>query len=292
MARLDARLPQNVAGEFFVDSSCIDCDTCRQVAPSVFAQAKDIEQAYVHHQPETWSETERALMALIACPTASIGTTEKRNARTTARNFPERITANVHYCGYTSERSFGGSSYLIRRSEGNVLVDSPRAAGPLLKRIEGLGGVKRMLLTHRDDIADHAKFRKHFGCERLIHRLEVSSRIADIEVQLDLDNPSWIDEEFLAIPVPGHTRGSVAYLYQQRFLFTGDHLWWSPNVKALHASRRVCWYDWKQQIRSMERLLEFDFEWVLPGHGRRYQAPSAAAMRREIEQAVVRMRKQ
>src|SRR5262249_55506183 len=27
---------QNVPGEFFVDTTCIDCDTCRQLAPTVF----------------------------------------------------------------------------------------------------------------------------------------------------------------------------------------------------------------------------------------------------------------
>ena len=33
MANPKLRLEENVAGEFFVDSTCIDCDTCRQLAP-------------------------------------------------------------------------------------------------------------------------------------------------------------------------------------------------------------------------------------------------------------------
>jgi glyoxylase-like metal-dependent hydrolase (beta-lactamase superfamily II)/ferredoxin len=290
MARLEARLPQNVPGEFFVDSTCIDCDTCRHVAPSVFDRAEGIEQSYVFHQPAGSEEFDRALMALVACPTASIGTVDKTNAKAAAARFPEHIAANVYYCGYTSERSFGGSSYLIARPEGNVLVDSPRAAGPLLRQIEEMGGVRRMFLTHRDDVADHAKFREHFGCERTIHRLEVSAGMRDIEVQLDIREPVALDDDFTAIPVPGHTRGSVCYLYQKQFLFTGDHLWWSPNVKGLNASRSVCWYDWKEQTRSMERLLDFRFEWVLPGHGRRYRASSAAAMKSDLARLVQRMR--
>jgi glyoxylase-like metal-dependent hydrolase (beta-lactamase superfamily II) len=84
------------------------------------------------------------------------------------------------------------------------------------------------------------------------------------------------------IPVPGHTRGSVALLYRDRFLFTGDHLWYEEDQGRLHASRGVCWYSWTEQARSMERLLDLDFEWVLPGHGRRYRAASAAAMRDEV----------
>jgi glyoxylase-like metal-dependent hydrolase (beta-lactamase superfamily II)/ferredoxin len=295
VAQLEKRLPQNVPGEFYVDSSCIDCDTCRFVAPSVFARSDDSGQSFVQRQPGNGDDEQnlRALMALVACPTASIATVSPSDARTAASRFPEPVADDVYYCGYSSAASFGASSYLVRRASGNAgnaLIDSPRAAGPLLRRIDELGGVSRMLLSHRDDIADHAKFRRRYGCERVIHKDEVSSSTADIEVQLEISEPLQLDDDFLVIPVPGHTKGSVAYLYREKYLFSGDHLWWSPNVNGLHASPRVCWYDWDLQIASMERLLEFECEWVLPGHGRRYQAASAAAMRGEIERVVARMR--
>ena len=58
---------------------------------------------------------------------------------------------------------------------------------------------------------------------------------------------------------------------------------------ALNASRSVCWYNWDEQIRSMELLLDFDFEWVLPGHSRCYHADSPEAMRREVRTLVERM---
>ena len=124
----------------------------------------------------------------------------------------------------------------------------------------------------------------------MIHRLEARGALAAVETKLDLDEPAKIDDDLWAIPVPGHTEGSIAYLYRDKFLFSGDHLWWSPNVGALHASRRVCWYDWRRQIRSMERLLDFSFEWVLPGHGRRYQAESFGHMGDEIRALIGRMR--
>jgi len=290
MAALSQRLNENVEGEFFVDSSCIDCDTCRFVAPVVFARDEDIELSVVHHQPASDKETERALMALVACPTSSIGTVSDRSARHAASRFPEKVDDNIFYCGYAAESSFGASSYLIQRPEGNWMVDSPRAAGPLLRNIESMGGVRRMLLTHQDDVADHAKFAARFGCERVIHRVEARGSLAEVEVQLDIDEPEKIDDDLWVIPVPGHTRGSVVYLYRDKYLFSGDHLWWSVNVGALNASRRVCWYDWRRQVESMERLLAFKFEWVLPGHGRRYQAHSAEEMRLEIEALIRRMR--
>jgi glyoxylase-like metal-dependent hydrolase (beta-lactamase superfamily II) len=57
-------------------------------------------------------------------------------------------------------------------------------------------------------------------------------------------------------------------MYRNKFLFTGDHLAWSPDENTLEAYRDYCWWSWPEQIRSLERLLNFRFEWVLPGHGR------------------------
>jgi glyoxylase-like metal-dependent hydrolase (beta-lactamase superfamily II) len=47
-------------------------------------------------------------------------------------------------------------------------------------------------------------------------------------------------------------------------------------------SRSVCWYSWRAQLASLAKLLKYDLEWVLPGHGRRFQAASAAEMRGAI----------
>ena len=99
-------------------------------------------------------------MALVACPTASIGTVSKTDASAGVRAFPETIDENVSFCGFTAESSFGAWSYFVERPAGNVLVDSPRAAGPLLKALEERGGVATLFLTHRDDVADHAALRE------------------------------------------------------------------------------------------------------------------------------------
>src|SRR5438270_14076712 len=100
------------------------------VAPETFAESPG-ELSYVHHQPEGAAATRRAQMAMIACPTASIGTVHKlAGGPDAARAFPDEIADGIYYCGYASEDSFGASSYLLRRKNGNVLVDSPRAAQP------------------------------------------------------------------------------------------------------------------------------------------------------------------
>jgi glyoxylase-like metal-dependent hydrolase (beta-lactamase superfamily II)/ferredoxin len=282
MARLNYRIAENVPGEFFVDSSCIDCDTCRTLAPETFGDAPG--QARVARQPDGPTAEKRALMALVSCPTSSIGTVHKINARAAAAALPDQIDEDLYFCGYSSPDSYGATAYLLRRPGGNWLVDSPRAARPLLSRLDELGGVAHMFLTHRDDVADHEVFAQRFGCHRVIHRCDG----AFAEQLLDGDRPLALGPGLTAIPVPGHTRGSTALLADDRWLFTGDHLWWDGGRLAM--SRGVCWYSWPEQVRSLERLLDYRFEWVLPGHGRRWHAPSPAVMRAELERLLNEVR--
>src|SRR6476469_2389915 len=166
MANTKRAYSENIKGTFFVDDTCIDCDLCRQIAPSVFKEEGD--HSAVYHQPESDSETHQAAMALVACPTGSIGTRQKVDIRAAAAAYPELIEENVYFCGYASPNSYGAASYLITRPEGNILVDSPRYAKTLVRRIEEMGGISTLWFSHRDDVADHQKFHERFGCKRII----------------------------------------------------------------------------------------------------------------------------
>lgn len=284
MARRTETQPDNAPGPFFVDRTCIDCGTCYQFAPATFQDAGD--HARVHAQPGDAEARLRASMALVACPVASIGTEDKAEVARASQAFPHRLAEDVHFCGYTSEKSFGAWSYLIRRPGGHVLMDSPRAAEPLMKNLEALGGVAMMVLSHRDDVADHAAYRARFGCKRIMHRAD---RMTGLEQLVDGEEPIPLAEDLLLIPTPGHTAGSVCLLFRG-ILFTGDHLWWNPVKGRLSASRSYNWHSWEQQLRSLEKLLSFDFTWVLPGHGFLHKAESPAAMRRDLERAIALLR--
>jgi len=285
MARVALKLAENVPGDFYVDSTCIDCDACRQIAPTVF---HDIgEQSAVFHQPSSDEELLAAQRALISCPTASIGDVAKRDMKFAVASLPELIVDGVYRCGYTSESSFGAVSWYL--SGAKTLVDSPRFANPLVKNIDALGGVRWMLLTHQDDVADHQKFHERFGCERVLHRDDVRSRTSTVERQPAGVDPVKITDDMLMIPTPGHTKGHSVFLYRDQYLFTGDHLAWDPDDERLIAFRGACWYSWTEQIKSMERLLDYRFDWVLPGHGRPVHL-DAERMHRELERCVAWMR--
>ncbi len=281
MAKRSAAYSDNAPGPFFVDRACIDCGTCYDFAPEVFADAGD--HARVNLQPTDEGLRRKAAQALVACPVAAIGTEDRTFLREAATDFPVTLEDEVAYCGYASERSFGGRSWFIRREGGNVLFDSPRAAPPLLQRLEALGGITWMVLSHRDDVADHAAIQAAFGCRRVMHR---DDGLRGLEHYVEGPDPVALDADLLLIPTPGHSPGSLCLLYRNRFLFTGDHLWWNPQAGRLSASKAYCWHDWSTQLRSLERLLDFDFTWVLPGHGAWFRAASPEAMRAELNRSI------
>ncbi len=266
MANPKLKRKENAEGQFFVDSSCIDCGTCYWVASETFR--RDEGQSAVFQQPAQVLENEMAYRALYSCPTNSIGVQVRADlAQEVARGFPYEIADGVFHSGFHSEKSFGATSYFIKREKGNVLVDSPRFLNKLVKRFEELGGVKLQLLTHKDDIADTDKYWQVFRGRRVIHIEDSSESTSHYEEFLRGEDEIVIDEDLIAIPVPGHTKGSVCFLYKDKFLFTGDHLAFSNDLEHLYAFKRACWYDFSIQIESMKKLLDYGFESILPGHG-------------------------
>ena len=324
MARSSLRLANNVPGPFYVDSSCIDCGTCWQWDPNHFAPGG--AQARVACQPEGEAQERRALLAQQACPVAAIGSPaplSRRHAAALAQGgFPALLcrlpAGEVHYCGWASRRSFGASSYLVVRPAGrggHVLIDSPRFNTLLARRIEAIGGLAAIVLTHRDDVADQALWARHFGCERWIHAGDADA-VPGAENRLEGDDPVALGGALTLVPTPGHTAGSLVAVLGEpagtgtvesgaplvgrdgepsgdgafihggegsvakagsqesevaagQVLFSGDHLWWSEEQRAVVASRTYCWWDFEAQLRSVAKLRDLDVRWLLPGHGGR-----------------------
>jgi glyoxylase-like metal-dependent hydrolase (beta-lactamase superfamily II)/ferredoxin len=330
MADFAKRLSTNADGNFFVDATCINCDTCRQLAPQSFVEKG--EYSSVYRQPVTESERFQAYQALLACPVGSIGALvpDKAVMRAATESFPMLIEregarlgapgvggcdregarpsgeepasagsgragvmvpgaggceSDVFYNGFNSEKSFGANSYFIRHPDGNWLVDAPRYMKRLVDAFERMGGIAYIFLTHEDDIGDAPRYAKHFRAKRVIHRADADAQ-PDAEWIIDgLDTVEALPD-FRIIPVPGHTDGSMALLYRSRYLFTGDHMAWDREFNGL---RLATVYVWKESAlrRSAEKLLEYPFEWILPGHGDRMHL-SAARMREELQLLLAR----
>ena len=67
------RVKENVPGTYYVDSSCIDCDVCRDTAPENFTRCDGNSYSFVFKQPETDEEREACEEALTCCPVEAIG---------------------------------------------------------------------------------------------------------------------------------------------------------------------------------------------------------------------------
>ncbi len=73
MADKADKFPENVAGKFYVDEQCIDCDLCRETAPNFFSRNEDGGYSFVHKQPTAQEEIDECMEALEGCPVEAIG---------------------------------------------------------------------------------------------------------------------------------------------------------------------------------------------------------------------------
>jgi ferredoxin len=73
MANKDDRYPDNVSGQFYVDTQCIDCDVCRVTAPNNFQRQEDKGYSYVFKQAENDEEAAQCQEAMDSCPVEAIG---------------------------------------------------------------------------------------------------------------------------------------------------------------------------------------------------------------------------
>lgn len=67
------KYPDNINGKFYVDSQCIDCDMCREIAPDHFTRNDEIGYSYVYQQPETTAEIAKCTEAMKSCRVGAIG---------------------------------------------------------------------------------------------------------------------------------------------------------------------------------------------------------------------------
>ena len=275
------RHPQNAPGDWYVDTTCTNCGAAQTVAPGLIVERDG--QSVFDHQPETEDELRQAWRARILCPSASVRTESR--TRFAQPVFPEAMTEHVYRLGYNAAASYGAHSFALRHETGVFMIDSPRWTQAVVDQLSAWGGLAGILLSHQDDVADAQRYADHFRAPVWIHEMDRAAA-PFAERIITGDEPSIVANELLAIPIPGHSRGSVCYLWN-RCLFTGDTLAWNFASSDLVAYRNYCW-SWDVLRRSLTRLLAYDIEWVLAGHGGSYRAP-VVEMRARLAALIERM---
>lgn len=263
MARLADRHSENAPGDWYVDDRCIACDVARQHAPDLIASTGG-GLSIITRQPANPDEEMALWRAALACPTRSIGTISRRPAPPGV--FPMHVAPGVFLCGHNDLRSFGAHSWFVPQANDPFLVDSPHWNRSLVQAMEDAGGIDHVLLTHQDDIADAQRYAEHFDARVWIH--DADRDAAPFATDIITTDEATIFPGMVAFAMPGHTRGSVLYLHDQRHLFSGDTLAWSRQTSDLRAIETI-WYSRREHQRSLVRLARSGhrFEHVFPGHG-------------------------
>ena len=73
MAFKEDKYEDNVAGKYYCDTECIDCDLCREIAPDNFKRDEDGGYSFVYSQPENEEEETLCEEAMNSCPVDAIG---------------------------------------------------------------------------------------------------------------------------------------------------------------------------------------------------------------------------
>lgn len=170
-----------------------------------------------------------------------------------------------------SERTFGGRGFLIAGPKYNVMVDTPACTGRVVRIVRDLGGLRYIFLSHRDEIGEVAALRRELGGAVILHRSEASLVPGGTDIIFDEDFE--VEPGLQVIHTPGHSPGSSCLLLHRgplKVLFTGDHI--LRRRSEVPAPLRFPWtWNWEAQVASARRLLELDFDYIVPSHGERLE---------------------
>lgn len=180
---------------------------------------------------------------------------------------------------------------MLQRAAGNLLVYSVAGLGAESEAIAELGGVSRRYLGHGHE----AMFASTPpGAPLFFHERDRGPVERASHVRATFSRRHLLDDDFEVIPIPGHTPGSTAYLWEgggHRMLFTADTIYLSDGdwVAAVLASS-----DRADYIESLELIRELDFDVLVPwaaSGGQPYHAMTGPSdSRRRIDAILARLR--
>jgi glyoxylase-like metal-dependent hydrolase (beta-lactamase superfamily II) len=186
-------------------------------------------------------------------------------------------------------------SFLLRRESGNLLVYGTGTLGRDAETIGALGGISRQYLGHGHEAAFADDWpARAFGAKLVVGEGDAASVGKRRQVDQTISQREALDSDFEAIPIPGHTPGATAFLWdtgEHRALFTGDSIYLRDDewvAAVLDSSDRPSY------IESLELMRELDFDllvpWAASAGGPYYAITDADDARRRIDAILERVR--
>jgi glyoxylase-like metal-dependent hydrolase (beta-lactamase superfamily II) len=168
-----------------------------------------------------------------------------------------------------SPSTYGGRAFLVVGPKYNVMVDTPACTRRVIEAVRGAGGLRYVFLTHRDEIGEVRELRRELGGAVILHRTEAALVPGGTDLVFDVDFE--VEPGLWVIHTPGHSPGSSCLLLHRdrlRVLFTGDHI--LRRRDDVPAPLKFPWtWDWDAQVASARRLLDLEFDTIVPSHGDR-----------------------
>jgi hypothetical protein len=181
-------------------------------------------------------------------------------------------------------------SFLLRRPSGNLLVYRPDTLARDRAHVEELGGVARQYLNHRHEASASSDWvAETFGAPLYVHEAEAQEVSKTTRVAATFSERHRLDGDFEVIPIPGHTPGATAYLWDSghgRVLFTGDTIYLSRGewVAAVLGSS-----DRDRYLESLELIRGLEFDVLVPWGATVGQPYYASVDRAEAERRIDRI---
>jgi glyoxylase-like metal-dependent hydrolase (beta-lactamase superfamily II) len=169
---------------------------------------------------------------------------------------PPRQVLEAVYAFPPNRETLGGTAYLIVSKDltgapANLMVDCP--ALDYQSFIEAQGGIRGLMLTHRNGHSRVQTWQTQFHCQVVVQEQE--AYLLPAVAVTPFHQTFTFDTGHRAIWTPGYSPGS-ACLYgpdQGGMLFTGRHL--LPNQAGMPQPLRFAkTFHWPRQLRSVQQL--------------------------------------
>jgi hypothetical protein len=158
-------------------------------------------------------------------------------------------------------------AYLLQREGGNLLLYRSAALEQDVETVNGLGGISRQYLNHHHEASPACDWVANtFGAPLHVHEDDAAAAAEICNVDATFSERHKLDEDFEVIPIPGHTGGATAFLWdsgQHRVLFTGDTIFFGRSKWRAAVLDGVS--DRDRYIESLELMRTLDFDLVVPG---------------------------
>jgi glyoxylase-like metal-dependent hydrolase (beta-lactamase superfamily II) len=187
-------------------------------------------------------------------------------------------------------------AYLLQREGGNLLIYRSAALEQDVETVNDLGGISRQYLNHHHEASPACDWVANtFGAPLHVHEDDAAATAEICNVDATFSERHKLDEDFEVIPIPGHTGGATAFLWdsgQHRVLFTGDTIFFGRSKWRAAVLDGVS--DRERYIESLELIRTLDFDLLVPGiapAGRPYYSfTEGAEATQQIDEILERVR--